>query len=189
MEKSSSTQSIAVREGTYRFRKATLLDVPFMYNLMWEGSYEGGFTDGWLSGKGGLAILRILFRDLLAMPFAGRNTCEAPLLIFMLQQRDIGFIRHACYRGKSGQVTVRIDLFAIEKAFQHQRHGSMMLKMFLETQSQASEVVAYCNKYARVMRHMLHRAKFKRDKNEKDQLAVFRLGRHAGERPDSAWSG
>ncbi len=171
----------AMPKKAYRFRKATLLDLPFIFSLGWEGAYLGAFNDRWLSRRGDLAMFRALLRDVFRFRVRSHNLCASQLLIFTLHGQDIGFVKQTTSWPEPGRSTICIDMFAIQNEFRNQHHGTMMLMMFLDTQSRASDFVAYCTKYAKVMQHILHKSGFKRDKNGKGRLAVFRLIRDGGE--------
>lgn len=146
----------------YKFLKASLLDIPFIFDLIQDGSQVGSFAAQYLTSNGWVRSLRMLILDVLAP----HRNIEHPgyaikLLIFTLNNEEVGFMRIFRFadRGIYG-----IDICAIAPAHRNQNIGSHMIRMFIEDLPSSAEIVTHCTKYSRAMQHVLKKLKFQRDK-------------------------
>jgi len=145
----------------YKFRKATLLDIPYIFNLIQDGSYRGAFTQFLMTSKGYFFILRGLIPDVLKV-FPAFSKEKSKLFVFTMNNDEIGFLKIKTERGTE---TVQIiELCAINPELRNQRHGSQLIRMYIESLPEGTEVIAYCTKYSRAMQHVLVKQKFKRDR-------------------------
>lgn len=147
----------------YKFRKASLLDIPFIFGLIQEDSLNGFLDESLITSKGYIFILVEMFLHVLQplriMPRGG----SSKLLIFTLNNEDIGFIKiKSQFTSEHIQV---IGLCSIDPDHRNHKHGSQMIRMYIETLPIGTEVIAYCSKYARAMQPVLKTLKFRRDKN------------------------
>jgi hypothetical protein len=145
----------------YSFRKATLLDIPYIFNLIQDGSFSGSFTQFLMTSKGYYYILRELFPDVLKLSQIFK-TEKTSLFIFTLNNDEIGFLKIKTELGM-GNVQI-IELCSINPELRNQRHGSQMIHMYIESLPEGTEIIAYCTKYSRAMQHVLVKQKFKRDR-------------------------
>lgn len=148
----------------YSLRKAGLLDISFIFYLIMDGSFEGSFADSFLTSNGYFfALIYLLLAVLRPFRFFKHNEEEGKLFIFTLADEDIGFlkIKHGSQVGHA-QV---IDLCAIVPEQRNQKHGTQMIRTYLDTLPVGTEVIAYCTKYSRAMQHIFVKQKFIRDKN------------------------
>ena len=144
----------------YKFRKAGLLDIPFIFELIQEGSLNGFFNDYLMTSKGYIFTLVELYLDVLRPLRALLRKEDIKLLIFTLNDQDLGFIKiQFHFTGEQ-----EICLCAITPPLRNHNHGSQMIRMYLDTLPTGTVVIAYCTKYARAMQYVLKKLKFQRDK-------------------------
>lgn len=146
----------------YKFRKAGLLDIPFIFDLIQNGSQIGSFTEEYLTSKGWVHSLRMLILDVLA-PHRNieHGRYDIKLLLFIINNKEVGFMRIDRF---TDQDIYGIDLCAIAPENRNQKLGSQMIRMFIEDLPSGAEVVVYCTKFSRAMQHILKMLKFQRDK-------------------------
>ena len=147
----------------YRFRKAGLLDIPLIFDLVQDGSQIGSFAEKFATSKGWVYLLRMLILDVLAPHrFVVDEGYDIKLLIFTLNNEDVGFMKI------KSQFTDRyiyeINLCAISQEHRNQKNGSQMIRMFIEDLPSGAEIYAYCTKYSRAMQHIFRMLKFQREK-------------------------
>ena len=143
----------------FQFRKANLLDLPFIFNLLLDGSIEGCFTERFLTGAGAFDIFTFLFLHLLPVINRLGKFKRYKTLIFTRKQTDLGFL--IINTLGSSQV---IEFCAIEHAHKGQKNGTLMIKLFVEFSPKNTEIVAYCTKFSRPMQHILKKLGFSRAK-------------------------
>ncbi len=158
----------------YKFRKASLLDIPFIFNLIQIGSLNGAFNEFLMTSKGYIFTLRELFLDVLRPLRIKLRTDDIKLLIFTLNNEDIGFIRIKSQF--AGEHTQEISLCSITPEHRNQKHGTQMIRMYIENLPIGTEVIAYCSIYSEVMQHTLKKLKFqKEEKNLPDTDDCYRF--------------
>jgi hypothetical protein len=145
----------------YNLRKASLLDISFIFYLIMDGSFEGSFADFFLTSNGYFfALIYLLLAVLLPLRFL-KDKKEGKLFIFTLNDEDIGFLKIK-YLDERTQL---IDMCAIVREKRNEKHGTQMIRMYLDNLRIRTEVIAYCTKYSRAMQHIFVKQQFKRDKN------------------------
>lgn len=147
----------------YKFRKASLLDIPFVFEHVQDGSQRGSFTLKFMTSKGWVKLLNMLILDVLAPHrFFAKGGYDIKLLIFTLNKEDVGFMR--IKYALTDKEVYEIDLCAIDQERRNQKIGSQMIRRFVEDLPSGAEISAYCTIYSRAMQHILKKMKFKRDK-------------------------
>lgn len=147
----------------YKFRKASLLDIPFIFDLIQDGSQMGSFAERNLTSKGWVYVLRMLILDVLApQRYIEHEGYDTKLLIFTLNNEDAGFMK--IKPRFTDRNIYEIDICAIAPEYRNQKIGSHMIRMFIEDLASGAEVVVYCTKFSRAMQHILKMLKFQRDK-------------------------
>ena len=147
----------------YKFRKASLLDIPFIFGLLQEGSLNGFFDESLMTSKGYIFILMEAFLDVLRPLRIMLWREDIKLLVFTLNNENIGFIRIKSQF--SGEPILEINLCSIAPEHRHHKHGTHMIRMYLETLPIGTQVIVFCSKYARAMQHSLKKLRFRRAKN------------------------
>lgn len=148
----------------YNLRKAGLLDISFIFYLIMDGSFEGAFTDLFLTSNGYfLALIYLLLAVLRPLRFLKYNKEVGELFIFTLNDEDIGFLKIKKI-SQVGHAQV-IELCAIAPEQRNQKHGTKMIRTYLDSLTIGTEVMAYCTKYSRAMQHIFVKQQFIRDKN------------------------
>lgn len=157
-----SKETAFLQNKNYEFRKAGLLDIPFIFNLIQDGCEMGSFTEKFITSKGWGRILKILFLDVLAphrnIEHEGYDT---KLLVFTLNDEEVGFMKIDRFTDRD---IYEIELCAVAQEYRNQKIGLQMIRMFIEDLPSGATIVAYCTKYSRAMQHILKMLKFQRDK-------------------------
>ncbi len=155
----------------FSIHNASILDIPFIFDLIVQGSLEGSFTDSFLSSKGHIAILLSL---LASVRFFSRLKILWPtnrkrakhihdeLLVFFYKDSPIGFLQIKTSQEENGCIIKLIDKCAIKNEFRGQGHGKNMINLFIAMQSADANFFAYCNKYAKSMQHIFRQVYFRR---------------------------
>jgi hypothetical protein len=155
------------RRAAGNFRRPTILDIPFLFDLFLDGSSSGSFTDKHLSAMGHVTLLLRLMREIVWTPHlqALRSTSvrdQIRFLIFLSEGQEAGFVRSKNRLRSEGLSEVTILTCAITPSRRGVGIGTEMLRQFLELQPDADRVVVFCNKYARRMQRCLKRLRFVR---------------------------
>jgi len=146
----------------YKFRNAGLLDIPFIFDLIQDGSQMGSFSEKHMTAKGWGRMLRMLILDVLApQRNIKHDGYDVKLLIFTLNDEEVGFMKIDRF---TDYCLYEIAFCAIAQEHRKQKIGSQMIRMFIEDLPSDAAVIAYCTKYSRAMQHILKMLKFQRDK-------------------------
>jgi len=148
-------------QRVYALRKAGILDVPFIYALMLEGSKNGVFNDFYTTNRGQVEIFKILFKDLIAYPgLCGGKYSNREFYIFTMDGLETGFISFQNIRSPDGQNERNIAECAICEEVRNQKHGWHLINMVIDTASEGTRLSAYCTPYAHAMQAVLFKHHF-----------------------------
>ena len=136
------------------FRRARLLDVPLLFELLHEGALSGSFTDAHLTNEGYPRLLLGLIRGVIASK-------REPFLIFLRLGEEVGFVRSRTEVAPDGARRTTILLCAVRPELRGHGLGRSMIVGFIADRP-ADEFVAHCAKYARAMQLCLKRIGFVR---------------------------
>lgn len=159
----------------YKLCKASLLDIPFIFHLIQDGSLSGSFSDSNLTSKGYITVFSSLFLDVLhSRRFVKHKTHDIRLLILIHNNENIGFIKITSpFTNENVQV---IDLCAIKPEHRNQKHGTQLIRMVIEDSPSGTEIFALCTKYSRAMQRIFKNLKFRRDKKTNNlRLESYRI--------------
>jgi hypothetical protein len=155
----SGTQ--VLEQNSARFCKAGLLDLPFIFNQIMDGSVEGVYSDLLLARGGNVHLFKLLFVNLL--PF-GRLLGKRKIYDFMMFSNGSDEIGFAGMHTDSKGARV-IGFFGIDMQFRGKRNGALMLRTLIESYPANTRIEAYTTKYAAGMQRLLSQAGF-RQSNE-----------------------
>lgn len=154
------------------FRQAGLLDIPYIFGLLQDGSMLGSFSATLMTSKGYFMVLKILFSDTLPFIRDLKKGGSVSLQIFSIGQQEVGFVK--VKKRADLENTYEIELFAIAPEFRNQKYGTAMLQACLRQMPEGVNVQAFCTKYSRAMQHILVRNKFRRERRSYP-LECYRL--------------
>jgi len=147
----------------YEFRDASLLDIPFIFNLIYEGSLEGVFSDNLHAKAGPYTILKMLLPSLkLFSQFQPKSAPRKELLMVHHQGEELGFIQLEITALDEKHKNKYIATCSIAHAFRGQGHGTNMIAAFVNDQEPGTRIIAISNKYAKPMRAILKTLHFQR---------------------------
>ncbi len=158
-----------------RFSKAGLLDLPFVFNQVMDGSIEGVYSERFLAPGGNIHLFKLLFVNLL--PFGkllGKHKIY-DFLIFRKGENEIGYA--GLYAEPSGAQV--IGFFGVDKQFRGKRNGARMLRELVRYLPADAKVEAYTTKYATGMQRLLSHAGFRQVKDDATSpKRLYVLSRH-----------
>ena len=160
--------------GDIQFRKAGLLDVPFLFGLMLDGSLAGAFSDSYLRDAGHFELFKMVLGTVFVRPlWMTKHPPRVQTFLLRSNGLDVGFIQLDHSAGTLERPVSTIALFAIAKEHQNQGLATQALSTLIVTLPHHAILEAYCTKYARAMQHVLLKLHFKRDKARVQNLARF----------------
>lgn len=160
---------------TEAFRRAGLLDLPFIFYLIFDGSVEGAFSERFLSGKGHVNLFIVLFANIVPFGKYFFGTLKRyEFFVFQKGQDGIGCVGISTVPSTSDVV---IRFFAIGHEHRAKGNGALMMRRFIEHLPADATVSAYTAKYAAAMQRVLTRTGFKRAHPSNSDMKLFILAR------------
>jgi hypothetical protein len=148
----------------YIFRKASILDTPYLYELILQGSMEGSFTDRHFSQGGYARLLKLLLKALIKPPrrLALWKNSDAVVIVEYNGER-IGFIHTSRQPQHETGVQLHIEHCTVATPFRNQGHGTRIIHWLIsEAVTEQTTLTACCTKYARAMQHIFKKNHFER---------------------------
>jgi GNAT superfamily N-acetyltransferase len=148
----------------YQFRKASVLDIPVIYNLILQGSLTGSFTDSYLFPHGYAKLLIRLLKILLSSTNIDGNQSKTHFLILVQYNIEtIGFLHYTQSSEAGLNVNIHLEHFAVLSAYQNQGHGTYIVHWLItQARKDKGNLTAVCTKYARAMQRILKKTSFVR---------------------------
>lgn len=145
------------------FRRASLLDVPLIFDLMSAGALTGVFSDAFVQRTGCVKLLGMILQSMACqyLPFNKASDYYTWQIISSATGEDVGFAKVAKGVGPNGDT--HLQLLAV--CPQHRNHGigTAVLERVQGEVPNGAQLVVHCNKYARAMQHILKRHRLKRN--------------------------
>lgn len=146
-----------------KIRKGGLLDIPLAYNLIYDGSIEGSFTDRNLTGKGQFKLFFQLIKYLLSrLRFSNSKKAKKEFLVLEHEGKSIGFV--ILETPDDGSNVIALLYVAISPAYRGRQFGTFMVTNLINMYPSDTEWQVACTKYARAMQHILKKLGFIRKK-------------------------
>lgn len=152
MERAHESVSAAPSDGNFVY--AGLLDLPFIFDLVLDGSSAGSFSDTYLTRKGYVKILLLLLSSLRIFRWIFRSK-QRDLLLFVKNDVPVGFMQIESSIKPNGDAYRYIMTCAIAPALRGNRYGREMIELLVKRCHANTEICAVCTKYARAMRRTL----------------------------------
>lgn len=151
----------------YQLRRARLLDVPFIFNLIQDGSSSGVFSNEYLTPKGCATLFKSLICDnaFILNPTKIPISFQQKSSIYLLIENDqdtLGFVQLGSDSICPNKIF--IEKFSIAPKFRKQGYGRKMLQSIVELLRTRYSLIAYCTPQAKVMKHLLKTTRFERQK-------------------------
>lgn len=154
-------QSVRAPTSEGHFVYAGMLDLPFIFDMVLDGSSAGSFSDTYLTRRGYVKILLLLITSLHL--FRGIfNTKKRELMLFIKHDIPVGFIQVESQTKPGGNEHRYIMTCAIAPQFRGNRYGREMVELLIARCDAHTEICAVCTKYARAMRRTLMGLRFVR---------------------------
>ena len=163
-------------------KRASWLDIPYVFELLMEGSFSGSFSDRFLQrkwwGKLFFYTLSLFFRH---SGWWGNNANVQRMWLIYDGNEQIGFYHLVSSKNENQQKELLINLICVSHSYRNQRVASRIIQRLIDHQPQETLMVVYCTKYARAMQRVLTKLKFERDKIlHVNQLTRFILCKATG---------
>lgn len=163
-DKTERTDTDASKFDGLAFRRAGLLDVPFVFDLMLEGSVAGSFSDQFLAVKtGARKLLWMLLRDIALKSWRTPRTPLAGWFVARHGQQPIGFVHVYSTSESSAGSAIELALCAVSPALRNQGYGTAVIRALIARYPPGTTLTVHCTKYARAMQHILKRLGFLRN--------------------------
>ena len=171
----ASTQCLT-SGNEYVWVKASLLDVPFIFDLMMNGSELGAFSDSFMKGTGGFHLFWWIGRGIFAQSRSPKPLVNnADWHLISLKTKQIGFMKVETSYAPDGHAIKYISLFALDPKYRKQGHGTSLLKLFVDVQSKGTTIFVCCTKYAKAMQRVCKKLRFIRNAKAKYGLEEYCL--------------
>lgn len=159
-----SRKSVEISAHEYKSIKASILDIPFIYEQMMNGCELGVFSDQYLKGTGGVNLFWFILRGVLTQRRSTKPMASGfDWYIISTQAEEIGFLHIKTFQATDGRAMRHIALFGVHPRYQSQGHGTAILKLFIAEQPAGTTVLVNCTKFAKAMQRVLKRLRFIRN--------------------------
>jgi len=147
----------------FSYQRASVLDVPLIFNLMQEGAEAGSFSDAFVERRGSVKLLFFVLRSVLRQRFQfGKAKARYEWLVIELPDGEaVGFLKLT--KGIGACLDRNLELLAICSAYRNKGIGSKVLEHVASEVPDGARLFVHCTKYARAMQHILKRHQMKRN--------------------------
>lgn len=167
---------MAINAHELQFRKANILDIPLIFNLLLEGGIDGAFTDRYFSGAGHFNLFTWIVKAVLPLPgWLRKKIPHTELRVMHKGEHDVGFAQLQHGTAQDGGTTLTLALLAVAKDHQKQQFGTWAVMTIIRDMHESTVLEVYCTKYSRGMQHLLRKQQFARDKVMVNNLWRFTL--------------
>lgn len=145
------------------YRRASLLDVPLIFQLLQEGAEAGSFSDGFIARTGSTNLLGVVLRGVVLQYFQSSklNARYEWQVISIPEGVEVGFLKVS--NGLGAGKDSNLELLAICVEHRNKGIGSAVLENIQSRVSAGGHLYVHCTKYARAMQHILKRHGLKRN--------------------------
>jgi hypothetical protein len=155
--------------------KASLLDIPFIFELLLEGAFIGSFSSSFMLPNGSVKLLFFSFKLWLNQFGWGRKSFHPKtLLMFTKDKKDVGFVylESVIFGGQKTNYLI-LSIMSISKSFRSKKIGTNFIENLYQCIPPGSVIAVSCTKYSVVMQKILRKLKFKVSKNRAVGLVEF----------------
>lgn len=149
-------------------RKASLLDLPFVFELLLEGAFFGAFSEAFMLPTGTIRLLYLVFKLWFNhFNIFRKNFHPVALLMLVKDKKEMGFVylEEMMVREKANKHLV-LSLMSVMKSYRNQKIGTKVVGRIFDAMPVGTTMVAACTKYSSVMQKILRKLKFKPVKNK-----------------------
>lgn len=144
-----------------QFRKASILDVPFIFELMEDGAMSGVFADSFISRWGRHNLLIFILKEIITQYWKSTFSSKPKWQVILDSTTcEIGFLKVSSEKDSKKQ---NLELLSIIPFHRNKGIGTYVLNKLMLAQT-TGDVMVHCTKYARAMQHILKRNHFCRNK-------------------------
>lgn len=144
------------------YKKASILDVPLIFQLIQEGAECGSFADAFVERTGSIKILAFILRSIALQYFQSpRLNVRYEWLVIASADKEVGFMKLT--KGIGDCKTRNLELLAICPANRNSGIGTAVLEQVASEVPNGGQLHVHCTKYARAMQHILKRHLLKRN--------------------------
>ena len=158
----ATTSHTALEGSALRYRRAGLLDVPLIFELMQEGAHAGVFSDRFIIRTGAPTLMRWVMGGVLAgyWPIGRRQRAEWRI-IEDNRQCEVGFmtVRESTLR----EHCLELQFLSIKPELRGRGLGRRVLTDLHSGLPLGKTLLVHTTKYARAMQHLLKDMHYKRN--------------------------
>ena len=157
-----STQKSSKHELKLTFRRASLLDIPLIFQLMQDGAEYGSFATAYVERTGSVKLLAYILRSITLQHFQSiKLNVHYEWTVILSADKDVGFLKIRKCGGACKDRT--LELLAIVPENHNMGIGTAVLNQLVAEVPIGGELYAHCTKYARAMQHILKKMRLKRN--------------------------
>lgn len=155
--------------------KASLLDIPFIFELLLEGAFFGSFSNSFMLPNGSIKLLFTIFKLWINQFTWGRKSFHPKtFLILSKEKEDVGFVYlESLTHGEKKTNYLIVSLMSISKKFRNKKIGKTFIADLYKCIPPGSVMAVSCTKYSVVMQKILRKLKFKVSKHRVVGLVEF----------------
>ena len=142
------------------YRDASLLDVPFIFDLMMDGAMNGSFSNVFIKCKGSPQLLWFILTGIISQKFFPKSSLVQFRwqLVLDATGKEVGFFKTSI---EVAQI-FHLELLAIVQNRRNFGIGTAVVRDIISKLSSEAHLHVHCTKYARAMQHILKRNNFSR---------------------------
>ena len=155
--------------------KASLLDIPFIFELLLEGAFFGSFSNSFMLPNGSIKLLFTIFKLWFNQFGWGKKRFhDNTLLMLTKDEKDVGFVYlEYLSPGEKKPNYLILSIMSIAKDFRNKKIGSSFIANLYKCIPPDTVMAVSCTKYSVVMQKILRKLKFKVSKNKTIGLVEF----------------
>ena len=143
------------------YRDASLLDVPFIFDLMMDGAMNGSFSDAFIERKGSPQLLWAIFTGIISQKFLSKSS---PMqfrwqLVLDITGNEVGFLKTSIH---TLEAVCHLELLAIVQKRRNLGIGTSVVRDITSKLPNQAQLRVHCTKFSRAMQHILKRNDFSR---------------------------
>lgn len=142
------------------YSNASLLDVPFIFDLMMDGAMSGNFSNAFIKRQGSAQLFWFIFTGIISQKLLSKSS---PVqfrwqLVLDITGKEVGFLKTVIY----SSVEHHLELLAIAQKSRNLGLGTSVVRDIASKLPNEAHLHVHCTKFSRAMQHILKRNNFAR---------------------------
>lgn len=159
----AKTRKSETKTPATTYRRAGLLDVPLIFELIQAGAEAGAFSEAFVERTGSVKLLYRLMREVLLQSFQWSNSKSRYQWSVILTSSgdEVGVLKQS--KSAADGKDRNLEILAICPHRRNQGIGTAVLERSMAEVPSGGILTVHCTKYARAMQHILKRQHLKRN--------------------------